>query len=131
VAGNFGINGSSQSLPSAPTSAPGAAVAATAQQLVNAPGLVRVQLPLRYTDDQPSKPRKPAADLKAPRDLEGGLSPLAPEPVRNAGAGADLLGELGSFNGGTAQSQGAGSHELLPSKRGLIAYTLVYRGGAS
>jgi hypothetical protein len=111
------------SIPSAPVAA-----ATTVQQLANVPGLVRVQLPIRQNDDQPRRPRKPAARLQAPRDLNRGFSPFAPAAIANAGEGADLIGKQGSRDGGTAKGQGAQSQALTPNANGVIAYANTENG---
>jgi hypothetical protein len=60
--------------------------------VVHSPGLARVPLPPRPEDVPRTVPKKPAGPMVAPRDLDGGRSPLAPGSLWDARASISALG---------------------------------------
>ena len=124
------------SLPAAPATTPSPDVASrTVQRLLTqqavpyAANLARIPLPARADGMPRTEPRKPAGPMVAPRQLDGGRSPLAPLPLADARASSDLIGTTPDdqgIDGKLAQAQdGAGR---MPSRHGLVAYTTNRRG---
>lgn len=68
------------------------------------PGLARVPLPARPEGVPRAVPKKPAGPMVAPRDLNGGHSPIAPGALFDARASVDTIGRL---PGGGAQDAGS------------------------
>lgn len=67
------------------------------------PGLARVPLPARPDGVPRTVPKKPAGPMVAPRDLNGGHSPIAPGALFDARASVDSIGQL---PGGGVQDSG-------------------------
>lgn len=59
-------------------------------------GLARIPLQPRPDGTPRTQPKKPAGPMVAPRELDGGRSPLAPVSLFDARASIDALGELPS-----------------------------------
>ena len=96
---------------------------------VYGPGLAQVPMPKRDADAPRTGPKKEAAPMKAARDLDGGNSPLAPEPLRDAAQGLKSLGTAPGFVGEeVALGDAKSSAGQLPSANGLAIYTKNSRG---
>lgn len=97
------------------------------------PGLAKVPLPARPEGVPRTVPKKPAGPMVAPRDLNGGNSPLAPGALFDARASVDTIGR-----GATGAPDDSGEQTVLanasegawrmPSRHGLVAYTQNARG---
>jgi hypothetical protein len=95
------------------------------------PGLARVPLPARPEGTPRAMPKKPAGPMVAPRELQGGHSPIAPGALFDARRSVDAIGADGA-------PDDSGEHNVLrnaqegawrmPSRHGMVAYTQNARG---
>jgi hypothetical protein len=95
------------------------------------PGLVRVPLPARPGDVPRTVPKKPAGPMVAPRELDGGRSPLAPGALADARWSVDAIGaEAAPDDAGETHvlSNAQEGAWRMPSRHGLVAYTQNARG---
>jgi hypothetical protein len=96
---------------------------------VYAPGLARVPLPARPDGTPRAQPKKPAGPMVAPRELEGGHSPLAPGSLQDARGSADSIGAQVDTGGeGEVLANAQEGARLMPSRHGLVAYGKTSRG---
>lgn len=96
---------------------------------VYGPGLAQIPLPARPEGVPRTTPRKPAGPMVAPRSLEGGRSPLAPDAVYDARSSADAIGRRPDSGGEANVLADAGEGAWrMPSRHGLVAYTTNARG---
>lgn len=96
---------------------------------VYSPGLARIPLPARPEGVPRAVPKKPAGPMTAPRDLDGGRSPLATGALSDARAAIDTLSAVPTSTGEQqVVADATDGAYMMPSRHGLVAYTTTGRG---